>query len=208
MIEEDKIKVTSTDLESGEPIVHRDLESGDLESGEEVALPATPSVTLDHKAIRDVVDKESVEIVNNIVVSKDDKELSEYIAKFNLNMSKKNLLRILRMNELQDLVCDEAIDRVENHPDELTHAELINYIKTTQDALNNAKKGADYSETVAPITVNQQNNTVNVNVTNDEGMDRRSKERIMQAVKKLLNILDDNNAEQAEIIENSNEGEK
>lgn len=206
MIDEDKIKLKSTDTESGEEQVYHDLESGDLESGEEVALPAAP-VTLDEKAIRDVVDKESLEIVNNIIVSKNEKELSEYIAKFNLIMSKKNLLRVLKVNKLQDAVYDEALDRVENHPDELTHPEIVSYIKATQEALNNSQKSADYSETITPITVNQQNNTVNVTVNNDDVMDRRSKERVMEAVKKILNILD-NNAEEADIIENSNEGEK
>ena len=159
--------------------------------------PALPCSVTDEKSIRNVVDQEALDIVSNIVTTNDTDELNNYLDKFNLNMSKKNLLRLLRMNELLDKVSDEALDRIENHPDELTHAEIISYIKVTQESINNTKKGADQANGVAPITLNQQNNTVNVNVesSNNVRIDRRSKEKIMEAVSKLLNISLDNTSE-------------
>lgn len=153
------------------------------------------------KEIRDVLDSESLAIVNNIVNVKDNKDYLAQLDKFNLNMSKKNLLRILRMNELFDIVSDEAIERVSKHPDELTTLEIISYLKTSQDAITNSKK-AEVAETASPITLNQQNNTVNVTVNTEEGItDRRSKEKVMDAVSKLLNLsLQNLNAENNSII--------
>ena len=192
-------------------------ESGDQyllegESGDVVIQTAAPvlpvKTTLDEKDLRDVVDKESLTIVNNIIESKSNNELTNYLDQFNLNMSKKNLLRILKMNELWDKVSDEALDRIENHSDELTNVEIINFIKVAQDAISNSKKAPDYAQTATPITLNQQNNTVNVNVSADSPrIDRRSKEKIMEAVSKLLNISLDETSEDNVIEEPIKENE-
>lgn len=159
------------------------------ESGESGSEYSLSDYNASNDAARDIVDKEAAEIVNAIIVSNDDAEINHFLDKFNQNMSKKNLLRILKFGELLDKVSDEALDRIENHPDELTHAELINYIKVTQESISNAKKPDAGVESIKPITLNQQNNTVNVNVNADgDTLTRQSKERIMEAVKKLLSI--------------------
>lgn len=162
------------------------LEQNNVSNGDEIK---TPALTVPEKELRNKVDQQSLSIVNEIVNIEDPKELDSYLEKFNQNMSKKNLLRILKMNELSDKVVDEAIDRIENHPDELTHQELINYIKVSQEAINTKKNEVS---TLTPITLNQQNNNINVNVdSRDEDnirVDRRSKERIIDAVSKLLKL--------------------
>ena len=101
---------------------------------------------------------------------------------------------------------DEAINRIENHPDEMTNMELLNFIKVAQESLNNSKKESDTVTTLHPITVNQQNNTVNVNVKTSEDVrvNRRSKEKIMDAVSKLLNISLDADAVEDPLIIDEN----
>ena len=162
------------------------LEQNNVSNGDE---SKTPALTVPEKELRNKVDQQSLSIVNEIVNIEDPKELDSYLEKFNQNMSKKNILRILKMNELSDKVVDEAIDRIENHPDELTHQELINYIKVSQEAINTKKNEVS---TLTPITLNQQNNNINVSVDNKDDdnirVDRRSKERIIDAVSKLLKL--------------------
>lgn len=169
------------------------FESGYIEQKESGETYSLSDVNSNAIAVKDIVDKEAVELVNAIAISNDEQEIAMYLEKFNRNMSKKNLFRILKFNDLLDKVSEEALDRIENHPDELTHSEIVNYIKVSQDAINNAKN-ASSTDTVTPITLNQQNNTVNVNVNNGSSMDRRSKERIMEAVKNLLNLSLDSDA--------------
>ena len=123
-------------------MIDKRFESGELintESGEECNY-SIQDLKSGEKAVRDIVDKEAAQIVNAIIVSQDEKEITNYLDKFNRNMSKKNLLRILKYNELLDKVGDEALNRIENHPDELTATELLNYMKVMQDSINTAKK--------------------------------------------------------------------
>lgn len=168
-------------------MIEEQKESGYIEQEESGEQYSIADVKANKEAITDIVNKEAVELVNSIIISNDDNEINSYLEKFNKNMSKKNLLRILKYDELLDKVSDEALDRIENHPDELTHSEIINYIKVTQESINNAKKQDPEVDGIKPITVNQQNNTVNLNVNGDsEFRNRQSKERIMQAVSKIL----------------------
>lgn len=184
-------------------MIDKRFESGELintESGEECNY-SIQDFKGGEKAVRDIVDKEAAQIVNAIVVSQDEKEITNYLDKFNRNMSKKNLLRILKYNELLDKVGDEALNRIENHPDELTATELLNYMKVMQDSINAAKKETSPVDGVNPITLNQQNNNVTVNVNSEDRVSRQSKEKIMEAVKQLLKLSLETNENKDTIID-------
>lgn len=188
-----------------------EIQDNKSNSGENISeSPLLPTPVSKDKDARYIIDKESLDIVHNIVTTNDPSSLNTYVDQFNLNMSKKNLLRILKMNELWDRVSDEAINRIENHPDEMTNMELLNFIKVAQESLNNSKKESDTVTTLHPITVNQQNNTVNVNVKTSEDVrvNRRSKEKIMDAVSKLLNISLDADAVEDPLIIDENKNTK
>ena len=92
----------------------------------------------------------------------------------------------------------------------MTNMELLNFIKVAQESLNNSQKESDTVTTLHPITVNQQNNTVNVNVKTSEDVrvNRRSKEKIMDAVSKLLNISLDADAVEDPLIIDENKNTK
>lgn len=198
-------------------MIDNEYESGyieDYESGyivpvaeENKIIPVPEKVS--EKDLRDIVDNKALELASNIITSQEPNDLTAYINEFNNNMSKKNILRLLKMNELWDKVSDEAVDRIQNHSDELTHAEIINYLRVTKESIDNINKGSDQVSLTQPITLNQQTNTVNVNIESSEQqnirIDRRSKEKVMEAVSKLLNIslqtIQSNQNNEEEIIE-------
>ncbi len=78
-----------------------EIQDNKSNSGENISeSPLLPTPVSKDKDARYIIDKESLDIVHNIVTTNDPSSLNTYVDQFNLNMSKKNLLRILKMNEL------------------------------------------------------------------------------------------------------------
>ena len=129
-------------LESGDPVV---MESGDLndnikESGEEIKSENLPEkVTLNEVVESIPLEDESKELERGIRSAKTQEELDRYTQLFNLNLQKKNSLRILKYNALLDKVSDVAIERVDKRPDEISTGELLSYMKVVQESINNTQ---------------------------------------------------------------------
>ena len=132
------------------------------------------------------LETETKEVLNDIVKAKSNEELKNYLAKFNLNMAKKNAIRIAKMQNLLDAVDDQAIERMEKHPSEFSNKEIQEYMKTVQDQINSCQRAIDGLEEKPMIQINQQKNEVNINVENPALKTRESKERVMNAVEALL----------------------
>ena len=132
------------------------------------------------------LETETKEVLNDIVKAQSNEELKNYLAKFNLNMAKKNAVRIAKMQNLLDAVEDQAIERMEKHPSEFSNKEIQEYMKTVQDQINSCQRAIDGLEEKPMIQINQQKNEVNINVENPALKTRESKERVMNAVEALL----------------------
>ena len=131
------------------------------------------------------LEKETNEVLQNIVASKTVPELKSYTDMFCLNMAKKNAVRIAKLHNLLDKVNDQAIDRFENHPDECSNKEIIDYMKAVQDQITASQKTIDALNEKPMIQVNNQKNEVNINV--DGGLSKESQERILEAINALVN---------------------
>lgn len=55
---------------------------------------------------------------------------------FNLNMAKKNTLRVLKLNELLDKVSECMDDRFKHRSDEFSNKDLIDYMNTISSVLD------------------------------------------------------------------------
>lgn len=117
-------------------------------------------------------------------------ELQEIINLFNQNLKKKELLRIIKLSELQDQIVDQASKRLDKYSDEFSNKDLIEYFKTFQTTLQNTDRSID---NIPQIQITQ--NQLNVNIEPPE-FDQDSRQRILNAVRLLLNQQPEENTEE------------
>ena len=130
------------------------------------------------------LDIKTTQIAQDIINEEDVDTIKDLTHLFNLNQQKKNVLRIMKLNGLLDNVSDKIIERFEKYPDNFSNADLLNYLQVTQNAIDKANKNLNLVEDTPVIQFNQ-NNQVNVNIL--DSYDRESKERVMNALKSILN---------------------
>lgn len=142
------------------------------------------------------------QIINSIVEAETRAELENCFDMFNLNQSKKNALRVLKLSNLLNAVEDQAIDRFAKRPDLISNRELLEYMNTVSTQIDKAQKQIDSTtgirETIKPASVT---NEVNINVdlldhtqntSGNEELNRASKAKVMDAVASLLSQLREN----------------
>ena len=133
-------------------------------------------------------------------------QLENIIDLFNVSFQKKNILRIQKLNELQDKIQTQIEKRLDNKIDEFSNKDLIDYFKVMQDSIiKNSDTAEMQNAKVIQIIQNQTN--VQNNLQESEPLSRESKEKISEAVQSMLSKLDlDNNKLNTENIqENTNE---
>lgn len=108
----------------------------------------------------------------------------DLISLFNWNLSKKNVARLVKLNNLYDAVTDQMATRFENKPDQFSNDDLLNYMKTLQGAIDTSNKQLQNAEQPAPQII-QNNTQINVAV-NEHSFSRESRERILAAVQATL----------------------
>lgn len=112
-------------------------------------------------------------------------ELQKQFELFNINQSKKNALRIVKLNELLANVEDQAIERFKKRPDQVSNKELLEYMNVISGQIDRAQKHIDSISTTPPISLTANKTDVTINVGAD--LDSDSKTRVMDAVAMLLN---------------------
>lgn len=153
------------------------------------------------------LDRESLDIINQIIAESDLEKTKDLTYLFNVNQNKKTLVRSNKLNELLDKITDQALVRFTSRPDEISNKELIDSMKAVQDLIERGQKQVSgvNSNTTPLIQINQQNNEVNVDGVSN-GLNRESRERVKNVVSDLLKGLMQNkplnqNIEECEIVE-------
>jgi uncharacterized pyridoxal phosphate-containing UPF0001 family protein len=150
----------------------------ELSVSEESLLPATKT---------DELKKESLDILNQIITSTDANKTKDLTCLFNENQNKKTMLRINKMNDLLDVITDQAMTRFTAKPDEISNKELLDSMKVVSELIDKGSKQINNVETPL-IQINQQNNEVNMGDTKG-GLNRESRERVKNTVNDLLASL-------------------
>ena len=136
----------------------------------------------------EILKQESLNILNKILCENDSMKVQDLTALFNLNQTKKNMARNNKLNEVLDAIVKETLSRVLEHPEEMSNQELLQAIKTIQDALEKNQKQIMGQMDAPLIQINQQNNEVNVGTSEiTDKLDRASKERVKTAIMGILN---------------------
>ena len=133
-------------------------------------------------------------------------QLENIINLFNVSFQKKNILRIQKLNELQDKIQTQIEKRLDNKIDEFSNKDLIDYFKVMQDSIIKNSDNAEMQNAKVIQIIQNQTNVQN-NLQESEPLSRESKEKISKAVQLMLSKLDlDNNKLSTENIqENTNE---
>lgn len=142
-------------------------------------------------AVKDLNASEK-QIVSQILDAQNRNELKDHFELFSINQSKKNALRIIKLNSLLEKVEDQAIARFEKKPDQVSNKELLDYMNTVSAQIDRAQKQVDEFIKDPEIKIAAQKNEVNINVTNNhaglsDGLDRDSREKVVDAISALLN---------------------
>ena len=133
------------------------------------------------------LDEQEEKIVNNIIKAPSQKELQTQFDLFNINKSKKNALRIIKLNSLLDKVEDQAIERFEKRPDQVSNKELLDYMQVVATQIDRSQKFIDTLKDKPMIKVTDKSQNVNINIGTE--LNRDSKERVMDAIGVLLKQL-------------------
>ena len=153
-------------------------------------LPAT--VNLEDKRAAVKASQES--LIDAVIDSPNRAELEKQLEIFNLNQSKSNALRIVKLNDLLDKVEDQAIERFEKRPGEISNKELLDFMQVVSTQIERSQKSLDTQAILKP-TVNVVTNKNELNVNVGPKLSRDSKEKVIDVVTKLLKSINSTSAE-------------
>lgn len=148
------------------------------------------------------LDYSFTEIAEQVIAETDPDKLRNLYALFNTNQKKKNLLRIIKLNKLLGNIEDEAIERIEKRPDEIDDKQLLDYLQVISNQMDRSQKFVDNIPDEPMIQVNNQTNTVNVNV-NGVALDRDSKTKVLDLFNEIMKDLNKSSQKvvEADVVE-------
>ena len=139
---------------------------------------------------KDLVSLEQAKSVDAIVEADTRQELEKQLELFNLNQTKKTVLRLARLNGLLDQADAQLLHRLEKRPDQLTTKDILDIMNTVSAQVDRINDFNDRfaEDTKSTIKIAQHNTTeVNINMTPD--LTREEKSDVMDAVASLLKQL-------------------
>ena len=152
------------------------------------SLPIQAEIIEENKQICELntatLDAETLDTAQQIIDEQDMDKLKDLTHLFNMHQAKKNVVRMTKLNELQDKVTDQMIKRFEERPDEFSNADLLDYAQVIQNNIEKTTKAIGMVDEAPLISITQ--NTMNINTAPQELFDRESKERISDAISAIL----------------------
>jgi hypothetical protein len=133
------------------------------------------------------------DIITDALNETSSEEMKKHIDRFNLELTKKNMLRMVMLNNVLDAAQEEVFTRLMNSSDDMSNKELLEVINTFQTSMEKTSKNMEKVDELPMIELRQQN--VNINV--DNTLDRDSKNKVINVIKELLkNTARPNNSEE------------
>ena len=123
------------------------------------------------------------ELTNRILSEEDIDEFNKIKNLFDLNMKKKESLRLNKLNDLQDLTVNEMSERLSKKSGEFSNQDLLGYFKTIQDTIGKSNTSMDDVD-MSSIRVIQ--NQLNININKDNQLPRESKQKVIEVINSIL----------------------
>lgn len=136
------------------------------------------------------LDTKSESIVSDIIDTDNTDDLKTLTNMFNINMAKKNMLRLLKLNGLLDSLSDVAVERLQNNPDEITNKELMEYLNVVQNLIDKSTKTVDTVNTAPVIQINTQNNVLVTGDGESLNLSKESRDRVLDVVAQLREMIE------------------
>lgn len=133
------------------------------------------------------LDLESKQIVDGLMTETDVDKTKDLVHLFNINQSKKNVIRAMKYSNLLDKISEQMASRIENKADCFSNDDLLKYMQAIQSSIEKAGKSVEAINESPAIQINHNNQ---VNVTIGDSLDRDSRERISEVVKAILASAD------------------
>ena len=130
--------------------------------------------------------KESGDLVNQIINETDTDKIDDLTKLFTINQRKKDIARIDKLSQLLNLVDDEVTNRLVDCPESFNNDQLVKYMTATQQSISTIENTLDQKPI---IQINNQKNEIHIN---DSGLNRESREKVLNAVMEILNKANDN----------------
>ena len=129
------------------------------------------------------------QVVKDIVAAPNKEELEKQFQLFNMNQVKKNALRIIKLNDLLTKVEDQALERFEKRPDQVSNKELLDYMNAVSNQIEKAQNFSKetLSTEVGGIKIKQEKTEVNINVA--PVLNRNEKDQVVDVISVLLNQM-------------------
>lgn len=131
---------------------------------------------------------EAQKLIGELTSEKDKQKMQALEQQFNDIQYKKQLARISKLSDVQDMLTNQFYQRVSQRPDEISNKEMLDGMKVVQDLIEKNQKRSEVAEEIPQLI---QINQTEVNVGNN--LNRDSRERVKNAV---LGILDSINKTQ------------
>lgn len=133
------------------------------------------------------LEKDEKQILDGIIKAESKTELERQFGLFNMNQSKKNALRIIKLESLLGRIEDQTIARFENRPDQVSNKELLDYIQVISAQIDRSQKKVDDLSNKDVIIQKPVSSTVNINV--GQNLTEEDKEVTLEAVRSIMDLL-------------------
>ena len=168
----------------------------------EESLPAELTEEQKEK-IKQALKVESEELLVELSKTQDPQKNKDLTYLFQLNNSKKAMLRQNKINELMDNTVDKLTDRVEKYSDEIPTETLIKIATTAQGILDRNTLITTPSQEQNLIQINKHETTINVGqeAQEDKKLTSQQRKNIDSVVSKILgNVLRNSEAQPGEEV--------
>ena len=153
----------------------------------------------DKNLIAEVKEKDN-ELIDNILQETNIDKLKDLTHLFNAYQTKRQILRVNALNDVQDALVAQMAARLQNLPNNFNNNDIAVWMKTVQQALDSThEKIQEIDDT--PTIVNQNNTQINVNV--EDTLSKESREKIMDALQAILGSV--KNPEINDVLVSDNE---
>lgn len=167
----------------------------ELENEEEETLP---TVKEDEPIDRMVeIKKADNALIDDIVKTDDVDELKDLTHLFNAFQTKRHILRVNALNDVQDALVAQMAERLKSQPHNFNNNDIANWMKTVQQAMDSSQRSIEAIDET-PAIVHQNNTQVNINI--EDTLSRESREKILDVINNILQ--NSNNGESDSVYTN------
>ena len=155
------------------------------------------------------IDDKNTEIVKHIIEEENPQNVKDLISLFNLNHTKKQVLRIMTHDQLLDHIMSQMEQRVTLRGDQFSNRDLLDYMNAMSSAMEKAQKQISDVNAVPAIQINQQNN-INISENSIDSLSKESRKNIMEAIGGILsqiNLTDVNISEEISVLDDNGQSE-